>query len=142
MSIIQALFTANLVFSTILKKIIFFWKSIDFFSKIKSWTFWENLLSQSHFTANLLPLSLFWKIGFFLEKTHPFIGKNTQFSEVLRNFTFSVTLYCNFATSGDFEEIKNFFENPIYFFFKKRPILEHFEKSYKVGCFLHQIGCF
>ncbi len=28
----------------------------------------------------------------FFEKTHPFVEKNTQFSEVLRNFTFLVTL--------------------------------------------------
>ena len=102
----------------------------------------EISLSLSHPTANLLPLSLFWKMGFFSEKTHPFFKENNHFPEVLWTCTFSVALKCNFATSDDSEKTKNFFENSIYFFFKRNPILERFEKSYKVGCILHQIGCF
>ena len=60
----------------ILKNSRFFSRNQFLFQKeAKFRTFWENLLSQSHFTANLLPLSLFWKIGFFFEKTHPFVEK-------------------------------------------------------------------
>ena len=52
----------------------------------------EISLSLSHPTANLLPLSLFWKMGFFSKKTHPFFKENNQFSKVLRTCTFSVAL--------------------------------------------------
>ncbi len=55
-------------------------------------TCWEISLSLSHSTANLLTLSLFWKIGFFSNKTHPFFKENTQFSKVLKTCTLSVAL--------------------------------------------------
>ncbi len=37
---------------------------------------------------------------------------------------------------------QEFFRKPNLFLVKKRPILERYEESYRIGCFLHQIGCF
>ena len=84
-----------------------------FLKKSQFWTFWEILLFQSHFTANLLPLAILKKINIFFRKTHLFFLKKTQFLNVLRNFTVSVAFYGKFATFSDFEKIQYFFsQNP------------------------------
>ena len=82
--------------------------------------YWEILLIQSHSTAILLPLSIFWKIVLFCRKNHPFFRKDTKFLNVLRILTFSVALYCNFPTFSDFKkEARIFSKKPIYVFSKK-----------------------
>ena len=50
-----------------------------FFRKTKIWTVWENLLFQSHSTANLLTLSLFWKKKIFSKKPIHFLKKTPNF---------------------------------------------------------------
>ena len=58
-----------------------------FFQKTKTWTFWENLINQSHSIANLLPLSLIWKIEFFSKKPIHLLKEKTLF-ESFENFYF------------------------------------------------------
>ena len=109
----------------------FFWKPISsFFKKTKTWKFWEILLIQLHSTANMLPLSFFLEIGFFLSRDPSiFLKKITNFSNVLRILTFSVALWCKFATFSDFRKNQEFFRKTN-FFFKKKPSFESFEKPY------------
>ena len=141
-SLIQSHFTANLLFLTILKKIIFFLKTYLFFSKKlklerfeKTYLF-GRILQQICYLYHFLKNRIFFskKPIQFLKKT-PIFRKFWEF--VLFQWPCSVTLLLLRFWRHQF-----FFEKPIYFFFKKRPIPERFEKSYKVGCFLHQIGCF
>ena len=85
----------------------------------------------------------FRKLGIFFGK-NPLIfhRKHTIFESfwdfLLLQWPCSVTL----LLLAILKKSRIFFENPIYFFFKKKPNFERFEKSYSVGYILHQIGCF
>ena len=77
----------------------FFSKNPSVFLKKKTnfWTFWEILLFQSHFTANLLPLAILKKLNLFSRKTHLlFFKKNPNFErfEKLYNLSRILRLFC------------------------------------------------
>ena len=60
----------------------FFEKPINFFIKPNLWTFWEILLFQSHFLANLLPLAILEKFQYFFSKKPSILLKKAQFLNV------------------------------------------------------------
>ena len=62
----------------------FFWKNSSnfFFTKIKFWTFRENLLFLSHSTLKLLLLPIL-KLFLFFQKVHHFSGKKWTFWEIV-----------------------------------------------------------
>ena len=118
----------------------FFSKNPSVFLKKKHifWTFWEILLFQSHFTANLLPLAILKKFNIFFSKNQS-IFLRTQTLNVLRNLTFLVAFYGKFATFSNSEKIQYFSRKTHLFLWKKNPIFERFEKFYYFSRISRQI---
>ena len=141
--LIQSHFTANLLFSTILKEIFFFLKNyLFFFTKTKTWTFWENLLIQSHSTAYLLPLSLFWKIGFFFEKTHSFFKKTPHFRKFWEFLLFQWPCSVTLLLLGIFKNSRIFSNTQSIFFSKENQFLNVLRNPTKSVAFCIKLAAF
>ena len=105
------------LYPAVFRKVNLFSKNLYLLlNETKFWTFWENLLIQSHCTANLLPLAIF-----FLKKA--FVRKNSICFIQAPNFcTFwrflLVQLHCSASllTLAIFEkQFTNFLKNPFIF---------------------------
>ena len=80
------------------KTILFFLQTIANFQ-----TFWEILLSHSHYNEKLLPIASFKDFKFFFRKPICFLKKSPDVSTVLRNLTNSVAFYRKLANFSDFK---------------------------------------
>ena len=125
-------FTANLLLVAILKKFKNSSEKPIYFSS-KQKLFLEllgNLTKQ--YSENLLPVAIFKIFRFFLEKPICFLReKCPAFSTVLRNPTYSVAFYRNFATFSDFKNTLDIFwkneaycQKPIFWTFEELILIE------------------
>ncbi len=111
--------------------------SSSFFKKPEFWTFWVFSVFQSQITANLLLWGIlknqdFSKNVYFFRKT----AKIWPFSELS---LFQSDSTANLILSEILKILKTVFQK-IRNFFRKTPILEHFEKSYYFNCILQEIS--
>ena len=85
MSLKQSHFTASLLLLTILKKIIFFWKPVGFFSKNQNLNVLRKLINSVAFYSKFATFITFLKNRIFFKKTMQLLKKNTfrKFRELL-----------------------------------------------------------
>ncbi len=105
-------------------------------------TCWEISLSQSHSTANLLHLSLFWKIGFFSKKTYPFITEKNTFRKFREFLHFQWPCSVTLLLLAILKKSTNFSITQSVFFSKKDQFLNVLRNPTKSVAFCIKLAAF